>query len=173
MKNRTLFIFLGIVSVLAGFFALLNPLAGSIAAETVAAWAFLIIGVIQIIGAFSETTWGARIWTVLIGIIAVIVGIDLVADPLGGVVSLTFVLAVLFIASGIFKLVAAFGVQISNLRWLVILSGALSLILGILILSYFPGSAVFTLGVLLGFELISDGAALLGLAWAGRDSRTA
>ena len=53
-------------------------------------------------------------------------------------------------------------------RSLVLISGGLSLLLGILILTNFAAAALTTLGLLLGIQLISDGASLLGLALAVR-----
>ncbi|MBE2275524.1 MAG: DUF308 domain-containing protein [Rhodobacteraceae bacterium] len=170
MRNKTLLVILGVISIIAGFFAILNPLAGSIAATLIAGWAFLIIGVIEIVAVFQETTWGSRIWALILGLLGILAGISLLADPLGGVVSLTYVLAILFLVSGVFKLIAGFGLPSGNGKWLVILSGALSLLLGILILSYFSTAAVATLGILLGVQLISDGASMLGLAYAERQS---
>ena len=168
MKNRSLLIILGIVTVIAGFFAILNPLAGSIAVTLLTGWSFLLIGVLQIIAVFRETDWGARIWSLLLAVLAILAGISLLGNPLAGVISLTYLLAILFIVSGIFKIIASFGMQPGNWKWLVLLSGVLSLGLGILIFANFSEAALTTLGLLLGIQLISDGASMLGLAFAAR-----
>lgn len=168
MKNRSLLIILGIVTVIAGFFAILNPLAGSIAVTLLTGWSFLLIGVLQIIAVFRETDWGARIWSLLLAVLAILAGISLLGNPLAGVISLTYLLAILFVVSGIFKLVASFGMPTGNWKWLVLLSGVLSVGLGILIFANFAEAALTTLGLLLGIQLISDGASMLGLAFAAR-----
>ena len=168
MKNRSLLIILGIVTVIAGFFAILNPLAGSIAVTLLTGWSFLLIGVLQIIAVFRETDWGARIWSLLLAVLAILAGISLLGNPLAGVISLTYLLAILFIVSGVFKIIASFGMQPGNWKWLVLLSGVLSLGLGILIFANFSEAALTTLGLLLGIQLISDGASMLGLAFAAR-----
>ncbi len=173
MKNRVLVILLAVLSILAGIFCLINPLAGSFASTLIAGWSFLLIGAVQLFAAFRETGWGPRIWALLLGVLGVLAGISLLTNPLAGMLTLTVVLGVLFLVSGLTKFFAGFGLPSGNLKVLVILSGAVSALLGLMILSDFPGSAVVTLGVLLGIELIADGAALLGLVHASNIARRA
>lgn len=168
MQNKVVAIILGVLSIVAGIFCLINPLAGSLASTLIAGWSFLILGAIQLFVAFRETGWGARIWAIILGILGVLAGISLLSNPLEGVLTLTVVLGVLFLATGLMKFFAGFALPSSNIKMLIIISGAISALLGLMILSDFPGSAVVTLGVLLGVELIADGAALLGLANAER-----
>ena len=168
MKNRSLLIILGIITVVAGFFAILNPLAGSIAVTLLTGWCFLLLGALNIIAVFQETDWSHRLWSLLLAVLAVLAGISLLANPLAGVISLTYLLAILFIVSGIFKIVVSLAMQAGNWKWMVLLSGVLSLGLGILIFANFAEAALTTLGLLLGLQLISDGASMLGLAMATR-----
>lgn len=168
MKNKVFAIILGVLSIVAGIFCLINPLAGSLASTLIAGWSFLILGAIQLFVAFRETGWGSRIWALLLGVLGVLAGISLLSNPLEGVLTLTVILGVLFLVTGIMKFVAGFALPSGNLKLMVIISGAISAILGLMILSDFPGSAVVTLGVLLGVELIADGIAVLGLANADR-----
>ncbi|MBP9048743.1 MAG: DUF308 domain-containing protein [Tabrizicola sp.] len=168
MKNKTLLVILGVLAILAGIFAILNPLAGSVAVTLITGWSFLIIGVLQLIAVFMETSWGSRIWALLLGALAILAGISLLVNPLEGMISLTYLLAILFIVSGAFKVIASFKLPSGNWKWLVLISGGLSLLLGILILTNFAAAALTTLGLLLGIQLISDGASLLGLALAVR-----
>ncbi|MBL9073795.1 DUF308 domain-containing protein [Tabrizicola sp.] len=166
MKNRSLLIILGIVTVIAGFFAILNPVAGSIAVTLLTGWFFLLIGILQAVAVFRETDWSHRLWSLLLAILAILAGIGLLTDPLAGVISLTYLLAILFVVSGVFKIIASFAMEAGNWKWIVLLSGVLSLGLGILIFANFAQAALTTLGLLLGLQLISDGASMLGLALA-------
>ena len=168
MKNRSLLIILGIITVVAVFFAILNPVAGSMAVTLLTGWLFLLIGILQIVAVFRETDWSHRLWSLLLAVLAVLAGVSLLANPLAGVISLTYLLAILFVVSGIFKIVASLALPSGNWKWMVLLSGALSLGLGILIFANFAESALTTLGLLLGLQLISDGASMLGLALASR-----
>ncbi|MEP1201352.1 DUF308 domain-containing protein, partial [Tateyamaria sp.] len=50
--------------------------------------------------------------------------------------------------------------------WLVLLSGIASLAIGIIIFMNWPVSAVSALGILLGVQLLSDGASALAMAFS-------
>ncbi len=168
MKNRVLMIVIAVLAIAAGIFCLANPLAGSLAAETFAGWSFLLLGILMFVAVFKETGWGGRIWTLAIAIMAILAGISLLANPLAGVITLAVTLAILFIISGLFKVVASFSLPKGSQKWMVLLSGVISLLLGGMILSDFPSSALAILGILLGIELIADGVWLLGLAHASK-----
>lgn len=173
MRNWIVLTILGALSVIAGILALANPLAGSITATVLAGWAFLVIGCIEVVTAFSETGWGHRIWSMLLGLIAAFVGANLLGEPLAGMIQLTLVLGIMFLVSGIFKLLIGFRLPAGNLKWLALASGAVSLVLGAMILSNFPQSAATILGVLLGIELLSNGVAMIALSWAGKSATSA
>lgn len=164
MTARILWIIVGVLSILAGILALANPLAATLTAELIAGWSFLFIGILEIIAAFQVKGWGGRIWIILLGIACVILGIVMLRNPLAGVVSLTILAASLFLVNGIFKVVASFSLRKTGGFWLLLLSGALSIILSIMIFSNFPASALTILGVMLAVELISNGIALIGLS---------
>lgn len=166
MKNRTLLIILGVITVIAGFFAILDPVAGSIAVTLLTGWLFLLIGILQAVAVFREVDWSHRLWSLLLAALAILAGIGLLADPLAGVISLSFLLAILFVVSGVFKIVASLALPGGNWKWMVLLSGILSLGLGVMIFANVGGSALTALGLLLGLQLISDGASMLGLALA-------
>ena len=166
MSNWILLTVLGVVSIIAGVLALLNPFPASLAAVQLAAWAFLIIGAVQIFEAFRAESWGGKLWTLLLGVVAGRVVINLLGRPLAGLITLTLVLGVMFIVSGIFKFIVGWRVHKTEFKIAVLLSGAVSLIIGLIIMSNFPASAATSLGILLGIELISNGisATALGLS---------
>jgi uncharacterized membrane protein HdeD (DUF308 family) len=166
MGNWIFPVVLGVLSIIAGFIAILNPFPASLVAVKLAGWAFLIIGALQMIEAFRATGWGGRLWALAIGVVALIAGINLLGEPLAGLFSLTVVLAVLIIVSGLVKLIAAWQIKTSQYRLAVLVSGIVSLLLGFIIISNFPVAAVTSLGILLGVELISNGVSAIALGWA-------
>ncbi len=166
MRNWFLWMIAGVISLFGGFFALANPLAATLTAELLAGWMFVAVGVMTMVSAFGDQGWGGRILSILIGLIILILGIDLIANPLAGVVSLTLVVAIGLIVMGVLRILLAFRSDFAQLRWVLILSGAISLLLGAMIMSNFPHSAARVLGVFLAVELISNGVSLIVLSLA-------
>ena len=166
MRNWFLWMIAGVISLFGGFFALANPLAATLTAELLAGWMFVAVGVMTMVSAFGDQGWGGRILSILIGLIILILGIDLIANPLAGVISLTFVVAIGLVVMGVLRILLAFRSDFAQLRWVLILSGAISLLLGAMIMSNFPQSAALVLGVYLAVELISNGISLIVLSLA-------
>ncbi len=166
MKNWFLWMIVGLISLFGGFFALANPLAATLTAELLAGWMFVAVGIMTMVSAFGDQGWGGRILSLLIGLVILVLGVDLIADPLAGVVTLTLVVAIGLVVMGILRALLAVGASSAPLRWALILSGAVSLLLGAMILSNFPQSAALVLGVYLAVELISNGVSLIVLSLA-------
>lgn len=169
MKYWYLLLVAGIAAILGGIFALLNPIAATLTATLLAAWMFIIVGIVLLSTVFSEMGWGRRIWTVLLGIVAIFVGVSILGNPLEGVLTLTLVVAIAFLAEGAVKLVMAFTTRGTPYFWMILLSGVISVLLGGMILSDFPQSAITILGILLAVDLISTGASMVALSLHARD----
>lgn len=166
MGNWMILMILGVLGVIAGLMALFNPFGASMAATVIAGWSFLILGALQIYEGLRSEGWGGKAWSILMGVVAVFLGVNLLARPLEGMIALTIVVGAMFLASGLFKLIVGWRIRKSELKWAVVISGLVSAVLGFMVLSNIPGSAVVTLGVLLGIELLSSGVSMVALALA-------
>ena len=155
---------LAVVSLIGGFLALMNPFVATLAATLMAGWVFILLGVIQIVQAFQVRDWPGFLWSLLFGVLSLVVGMSLLFDPLAGMVSLTLLVAVLLLVTGVVKIMYSFSLRpIPGWGW-VLASGALSLILAVMIFANFPWAAATVLGILLGGELISIGVLVLFVA---------
>ena len=67
------FLALGIVLILVGFAAIVWPFPATVAAKVVLGWLFLVGGVVMIIHAFSTQAWSGFFWSLLIGILYLVV----------------------------------------------------------------------------------------------------
>ena len=159
--NRSLWMVVGIISIIGGIFALFNPLSASLAAEQLAGWIFLLVGIMQFVAMFRVPTTSGKIYAAIGGVIGVLVGIELLQEPLKGMLALTMVIAILFMATGIVKVMTAFALRGTVAFLPILLSGAISIILAVMIFANYPQSAASILGILLAVELISNGISLV------------
>jgi len=169
MKNSTVMLGVGALSLLGGIFALLNPLAATLTAELLTGYLFIAIGVLMLLSIFADDSWGSRLLSLVLGVAILAIGVNLVSNPLQGVLQLTVVVALLMLFIGVLRIVFAFRMPTAALKIMLILAGVISLALGAMILTSFPFSAAVVLGILLAIELISNGISLVVLGLAARD----
>ncbi|NHQ75395.1 HdeD family acid-resistance protein [Roseovarius gahaiensis] len=156
----------GIVSIVMGGAAVLFPFAATLAAELVFGAILVVSGIVELVRAFAMRHNGSLAWNALFGLVAVVAGAILLAWPLQGMVTLTIVLGVFFLLGGAFKLVAGFGLRpFPGWGWIGF-SGALSVLLGVLVLFGLPGTALWAVGLLVGIDLIFLGVAEIAMASA-------
>ena len=74
-------------------------------------------------------------------------------------------LAALFIVGGLFRGIGASVIQFPRWGWTVF-SGLVSFVLGVYLLTAWPTASTYFIGVVIGVDLIFDGAALVGFAGA-------
>jgi uncharacterized membrane protein HdeD (DUF308 family) len=164
MKHWFLLLIAGIIAVAGGILALFNPIAATLTATTIVAWLFLIMGVLQIVAAFGDMGTGARIWTAALGALALFIGGWILSNPIAGTLALTWTIGLLFFIEGVVKLVLAFATRGTPYFWALLLSGAVSVLLGGIVLARFPESALTIPGILLAVDLISTGVSMVALA---------
>jgi uncharacterized membrane protein HdeD (DUF308 family) len=162
------FLALGIVLIVAGLAAIAFPFVSTIAAKIMLGWLFLIGGVMMILHAFSAQAWQGFLWSLIIGILYVVVGGYLSFFPLTGLVTLAILLAALFLAEGIAEVIMAFKVRPHEGWGFLLLSGIAALAVGVMIGLDLPGSATWALGLLVGINLLFSGWSYVFLALAGR-----
>ena len=165
-ENRTWFITLGILLIILGVAAIAFPLLTTIAAKIALGWLFLIGGVVQIAHAFSTRQWSEFFFDLLVGLLYLIAGGWLALFPLTGIVTLTVLLAALFIAQGVLEGLMAFRMRPAA-GWLWMLIAAIAAFaVGVLIIAHLPSSATWAIGLLVGIKLIMSGWAYLFLTMA-------
>ena len=162
------FLALGIVLLLAGVAAIVFPWVFTVAAKIMLGWIFLIGGVVLVLHAVSTRQWSGFFWSLLIGLLYIVAGGWLAFFPFTGIVTLTLLLAALFLAEGVLEVILALRVRPHEGWGWLLLSGLVAIAVGVLIAYELPGSAVWAIGLLVGVNLISTGASFIVLALAGR-----
>jgi uncharacterized membrane protein HdeD (DUF308 family) len=162
------FLALGILLVLIGMAAIAFPLVSTIAAKLAIGWIFLFVGVVEVIHAFYVKRWSGFLWNLLIGLLYLVAGGWLVLFPLTGILTLTIVIAALFIAEGIMELIMGFRTRPHEGWGWFVLSGLVAVAAGLLIALSLPESAVWALGLLAGINLLFSGWSFIYLALSGK-----
>ena len=151
-----LYVAMGVLSLLGGIFALANPFIASVVVLQIVAFLFILLGVMQV--AFTlRSPFGLSWFDLGMGVLQILLGVMLVTNVLGGLVSLTLIVAFLFLIEGVILCLAGF-----NLRpfrpWLwLLIGGLISIALAVYVLANLPEAAASLLGLLLGIDLISNG----------------
>ena len=165
-----LFLAQGAIMVILGILAVIWPQISTIAVDIYVGWLFLLSGVVGIASMFLAQNVQAFLWSLLTAALSLFVGIILLWHPVEGAVSLTLVLIAFFIVEGVFQIVASLGyrdVFPNSWGWM-LASGIVDLLLAGLIIKGWPSTANWALGLIVGINLITSGAAIVMVALGGK-----
>lgn len=154
---------LGVVYVIAGIIALGSVVMATVVSVFVVGIMMLIAGVAEVINAFQIKTWGKFLLWLLLGALYIVAGFLTFENPLLAAAILTLFLGVALIVSGITRIILAFSMQ-SVMPWVwVLLSGIITLLLGLVIVAHWPVAGLYVLGIFLGVDLVLAGASWIGI----------
>lgn len=155
---------LGIMLIALGVAAVLAPVVAGSALVIVIGFILLIAGIVPIVRELKAEASKEKTVGLILGIITAFTGIAVIGHPLFGLAFLTVLLIGYFVAEGISKIVISFRYKTATgWKWLMV-SGVLSLTLGLLIWKQWPVSGMRAVGVLVGVNLLGTGLALVTLA---------
>lgn len=150
----------GVVYVLAGLVALGSIVVATVASVLVVGIMMLIAGIAEVIGAFQLKNWGKFLLWLLLGALYIVAGFATFENPLLAAALLTLLLGVALTVSGIMRIFLGFSMK-QGVPWMgVVLSGAITLLLGLVVLARWPVSSVYVLGLFLGIDLV-----MAGVSW--------
>ncbi len=160
------FVALGVLSILAGLFALTDVVAFTLVSTIFIGAMLLVSGIFQIIHAFATKTWGQFALTVLLGLLYVAGGLLIMDEPVQGSFVITLMLLIALVVSGIVRIVIALRHRELKYWWLMALGGLCSAAIGVWLFLALPWSSLFILGTLIAVELLIQGVTWLqfGLA---------
>jgi uncharacterized membrane protein HdeD (DUF308 family) len=169
-RYSTWYLLEGVLLVIAGVVALIWPYVASVTLIFLLGWILIVSGVLQGIGLIGAKDV-PHFWLQLVSaVLALLIGILLLRNPDAGLLIMTVLLIVYFFVEGISKVIFAMNIR-PFVGWLwMLLSGIVGLLLGAYLWANMPVASEWVLGVLLGIQLIVEGAALAFLAWMVRSS---
>jgi uncharacterized membrane protein HdeD (DUF308 family) len=149
-KKMTVF---GVLAIILGLLTIAMPALAGTSVLIILGVLVLAAGVDRIIWAFSSGTVGKGIVMFAIGLLTVLCGVSLIANPLFASGLLAIFLAVYLIIDGLVEIVAGLKRKPgAGWGWL-LAGGIVSILLGVMLWKQFPLSGIWAIGVLLGIKL--------------------
>lgn len=160
IEYKNWYIFQGVILIFTGFIAIIMPSVIALTFELFLGILLLVSGIVQGVTCIkSKATWSFYLSPLLCFIIALL----MIFNPLKGAIAISMILAVFLIIEGIIELFIS--IQFRTFKnWIfLLLSGIISVTLGIMILTN-PKLGILFLGVLIGLNLISYGISMLSIS---------
>ena len=156
----------GIIGIVLGIVVLIWP--GKTIVVLAVLWGIFAIveGIMELVAGFSKGAKG-RAWLIFMGVIGILAGIVALFAPVLAASAIVWVLGIWLIVRGVFELVGAFSSTRQSPRWLLILTGLLSLALGLLFV-FNPGTSLAVVAIWLGIMAIAWGIVFVVLAFMVR-----
>ena len=157
---------LGSVSLALGVLAIIAPFVSALTFEVAIGSIFILGGIAHAIYSFWAREWGGFLFELFGGILYLLVGLTLWANPGGGVLLVALLLAILLVMQGVVQVALSFELRpMFSWSWIFI-SGIISLLLGAFIWLPWPGSSFGLIGLLVAISLLFRGwsTVILGLS---------
>jgi len=147
-----------------GLLALLSPLLAGAFVTVMVGVVMFVAGMTRIVDAFQ----GGGFWAGLFGAVYCIGGFMIMADPLPGLLALTMVLTIYFMAVGITEIIAAIQIRPAQGWGFLLFSGIVSALLAIMIWNQWPLSGAWAIGTLVGIQLMFSGMTMITVGSAAK-----
>ena len=171
-QHRGWFLVLVIFMVIVGTLALGRSVAVTLFSMIFLGWLMILAGIVEAVHAFWKKEWGGLFLHLLIGVLYIVVGFMVLANPAASALSLTLIMAIFFILMGIFRIIVAGAMRFPHWGW-VLFNGIITFILGIIIWRQWPISGLWVIGLFIGIDLIISGWAWIMLSFAGAPGSSA
>jgi len=157
-RDWWVYLLLGLALILLGVVAIVLPLAAAVAINALVGALLLVGGALQVVYTFKRhQSAGKVVLGLIVAALYVIAGLILLAHPFAALLSFTLFLAAFFVVAGVFKIIAAVEMHGTPYWAWTLVGGILSFVLGVLIWSHWPSSAIWAIGLLVGIDLLYMG----------------
>src|SRR5262249_18568283 len=159
-----------VVMILLGALAVALPFATGIGIAKLIAWLVIFGGFALVAYSFAAESAGSFLWRLLIGIVYVAGGTYLAVNPTLNLEALTLVLAGIFFAAGVLRIIFFFKARsLPGAGW-ILFDGIIALVLGFVVVRNWPSSSQWAIGTIVGVNLIVSGFTRLMWSVAARKS---
>jgi len=160
-KNARLAVIVGVLMLICGFLAIGSPFVAGMSVTVVVGVMLIVGGISECFLAFKAGAFGQGLLIFVVGALTVVAGFYLFNQPVAGLAAITLFLAAYFVVTGISELIGAFQIRPAEGWGVMLFSGVITLLLGVMIWRQFPVSGAWAVGVLFGIKLIVSGWALI------------
>lgn len=156
-SSRSAMVTSAIVMVLLGIASLFVPAAAGIGIAVVFGATILLAGFAYGVAAFAARGTGALFLRILASLAFTAAGIYLLAHPTMALSTLTLIVATVFLIEGVAEAGSFFALRPLVGSSFLLLNAFFSFLLAFLIFQSWPASSVWTIGTLVGIDLITNG----------------
>lgn len=163
-------IWMGLLMIILGSIGIFAEAFFSIASISLMGGFALAAGIMQALHAFQAKGWKSVSIQLVFSLIYVAIGVIVWVSPVAALEGVTLYMATLFFATGVLRLITAFQHTAFSGWFLPLVSAALSILLGGLILAGWPDNSLWVPGMLIAIELLLQGWSLFFLGLAAKNA---
>lgn len=163
-ENSRWFFWLGILLIALGTLAIMFSTVSTLITIEYLALFLVMLGFVEIAKTFNMRSWKGFFFSHLfVGLLFVIAGIFMMLNPMSNAIMLTLFWSLFFIVAGTIRIFTALTHTVPH-QGIMILSGAINMILGILVFSQWPASGLWVIGLFVGIDVLFAGWSLVALS---------
>lgn len=162
------FVILGALLIALGLFALAYMGLATVASILTIGVLMIVGGIAHVVLAFRGEDWRRFLPLVLGGILYLLAGVLVLFNPLLASAVLTFVIACALLAVGATRLWFGFKARFANGSGWIVVTGVVTLLLGVIMVIGWPVDSLWVIGMFLGVDLLLQGWSYLAFGLALR-----
>ena len=156
--------------VILGLVCLVFPVFTSVFVTAFLGWLLVIGGVAMLVKSFSLVGAGPFFASMLMSLLTLAVGVMMVFHTGVSLVAITVLLAVTFVVNGVYEIQLALELRPERGWAWMLVSALISIGAGVIVATQVFAAAPFLLGLLIGFNFLSSGIALLAIRHAIKEA---
>jgi uncharacterized membrane protein HdeD (DUF308 family) len=159
---------LGILLLVFGTLGFVMSFAMTLATVLLFSALLIVGGGLQLLSAYQFPGWKSRVVHVVIGVLYVVAGTAIYADPVLASIALTLLVAASLLAIGVLRIAAALQLRgTPGWAWAA-LAGVVTALLGVIIAAQWPASGFWVIGLFVAIEMIMNGWSCVLIALSAR-----
>jgi len=159
---------LSVLMMVTGVLAIAMPPIAGLTVTVMFGWLLIATGALHLGFAWRGHGAAAVVGEILVAVLYAVIGLYMLARPVGGLASLTLAIAAYLLAKGVLEGMIAFKFRrMPGSGWLVF-DAILTIAIAVMIASAWPASAAWAVGTLVGVAMVASGFARLMVSTAVR-----